>query len=92
MHNPSGRQRPTALYDHYPKCQGQYWRDGTTCKCYMCCFEWGVRDPVEKVLVLARVARKVSARAWCSGMTLWAHESPAIEPSAQAARAPMARS
>ncbi len=54
MHNPSGSHRQTALYDHCPKCQGQYWRDGTTCKCYMCCFEWDVRDPVEKVLVRAR--------------------------------------
>ncbi len=46
--------RLLARYDDCPKCHGQYRRDGWTCHCYQCCFEWDLRDPEETVLARAR--------------------------------------
>ena len=53
MKGPSRKGRWLARFEACPKCQGQYRRDGWTCHCYQCCFEWDLRDPVEQVLARA---------------------------------------
>ncbi len=52
--NTSPRGRPLARFEACPKCRGQYLRDGWTCHCYQCCFEWDLRDPIPDILVRAR--------------------------------------
>ena len=41
-------------YHGCSKCHGQYARDGWTCHCYQCCFEWDLRDSLVGVLRRAR--------------------------------------
>jgi len=48
---PTGERVPRfAIFAACPKCGGQYERDGYSCACFQCSFEWDMLDAIEDVL------------------------------------------
>ena len=61
--DPMGRGMEPAWFPAWeacPKCGGQYHRHGMECQCYMCCFEWDLREPADRVLLRARRVHRPS--------------------------------
>ena len=50
---PAGPRR-LAAFEACPKCGGQYHRHVWECQCYLCCFEWDLREDPGGVLQRAR--------------------------------------